>query len=187
MRIISGLFKGAKLINPNDINTRPLKDLVKESIFNSILHSKKFDIKFEKSVILDAFSGTGSFGIECMSRGCKDVTFVESYNPALSILNQNVSKFNLKKFCKIINVDFLNFKFSSDFKKKFNLVFLDPPYKLLEINKVLEVVISQEILDPRGILILHRHKKSDDLIKHNIDILDIRKYGLSKILFLRQR
>ena len=66
MRIISGLFKGKKILEPRDIRTRPLKDLTKESIFNIIKHSKKFKIDLKNSNILDLFSGVGSFGIECL-------------------------------------------------------------------------------------------------------------------------
>ena len=80
MRIISGKFKGKKIILPKDIQTRPLKDLTKESIFNIIKHSKKFSINLKESEILDLFSGTGSFGIECLSREAKFVTFVENYS-----------------------------------------------------------------------------------------------------------
>ena len=68
MRIISGRFKGKKLLLPKDKNTRPLKDLVKESIFNLLEHSKKMNINLKNSTILDLFSGSGSFGIECLSR-----------------------------------------------------------------------------------------------------------------------
>ena len=67
MRIISGSFKGKKILEPKDIKTRPLKDLTKESIFNILNHSNKFDIKLENSNILDLFSGVGSFGIESLS------------------------------------------------------------------------------------------------------------------------
>ena len=66
MRIISGSFKGKKILTPNDDKTRPLKDLTKESIFNIINHSNKFKINFSNSSILDLFSGVGSFGIECL-------------------------------------------------------------------------------------------------------------------------
>jgi 16S rRNA (guanine966-N2)-methyltransferase len=75
MRIIGGVFKGRKLFLPNDKNTRPLKDLVKESIFNLILHSNKINIDIEKSLVLDLFSGSGSFGLECLSREAKKVFF----------------------------------------------------------------------------------------------------------------
>ena len=78
MRVISGSLKGKKILEPKDIRTRPLKDLAKESIFNIIKHSSKFKIDLEKSNILDLFSGVGSFGIECLSRGKEKVTFVEN-------------------------------------------------------------------------------------------------------------
>ena len=88
MRIISGSFKGKKILQPKDIKTRPLKDLTKESIFNIINHSNKFKINLANSNILDLFSGVGSFGIECLSRGAKYVTFVENYYGVLPILKE---------------------------------------------------------------------------------------------------
>ena len=95
MRIISGNFRGKKIIEPKDKQTRPLKDLTKESIFNIMIHSNKFQINIEDSNILDLFSGVGSFGIECLSRNAKYVTFVEKYNGVLNILKKNL--LNLKK------------------------------------------------------------------------------------------
>ena len=79
MRIISGNFKGKKILLPKDKLTRPLKDLTKESIFNILKHSKLLNVELENSNILDLFSGVGSFGLECLSRGAKNVTFLESY------------------------------------------------------------------------------------------------------------
>ena len=66
MRIISGISKGKKILQPKDLSTRPLKDLTKESIFNILTHSNKFNIKLKDSNILDLFSGVGSFGLECL-------------------------------------------------------------------------------------------------------------------------
>ncbi len=94
MRVISGSFKGKKILEPKDKNTRPLKDLTKESIFNIINHSNNFSVKIENSYILDLFSGVGSFGIDCLSRGAKEVIFVENYNKVLPILKKNL--LNLK-------------------------------------------------------------------------------------------
>ena len=94
MRIIGGKFKGKKILEPRDKETRPLKDLAKESIFNIINHSNKFSINLEDSYVLDLFSGTGSFGLECLSRQAKHVTFVENYKKILPILKKNL--FNLK-------------------------------------------------------------------------------------------
>ena len=90
MRIISGKSKGKKIFDPIDINTRPLKDLTKESIFNIIIHSNKLNLELKNSNVLDLFSGVGSFGLECLSRGSKNVTFVENYNNVLPILKKNI-------------------------------------------------------------------------------------------------
>ena len=90
MRIISGNFKKKKILEPKDRNTRPLKDLTKESIFNIIEHTKKFNVKIEGKNILDLFSGVGSFGLECLSRGASSITFAENYPEALKILKKNI-------------------------------------------------------------------------------------------------
>ena len=92
MRIISGKLKGRKLIQAKDIKTRPLKDLTKESIFNLIKHSKKFDLELKNSVVLDIFSGTGSFGLECISRGSKKVFFIENYKNTIQLLKKKYRK-----------------------------------------------------------------------------------------------
>ena len=91
MRIISGNFKGKKILEPKNSKTRPLKDLTKESIFNIIKHSNKFKIDLGNSNILDLFSGVGSFGIECLSRGVNKVVFIENYEEALKILKKKLN------------------------------------------------------------------------------------------------
>ena len=90
MRIISGNYKGKKILLPKDKLTRPLKDLTKESIFNIIKHSKLLDINIENSKILDLFSGVGSFGLECLSRRAANVTFLENYTEVLILLKKNI-------------------------------------------------------------------------------------------------
>jgi 16S rRNA (guanine966-N2)-methyltransferase len=85
MRIIGGQFKGKKLLQPNDKETRPLKDLTKESIFNILHHSSKFNLEIENSHVLDLFSGVGSFGLECISRKAKSVTFIENYKEVFPV------------------------------------------------------------------------------------------------------
>ena len=79
MRIIGGRFKNKKILLPVDKNTRPLKDMVRESIFNIIEHSNLFENKIFNSLVLDLYSGSGSFGLECLSRGASKVVFCESY------------------------------------------------------------------------------------------------------------
>ena len=110
MRIISGSYKGKKLFQPTDSKTRPLKDLTKESIFNLLIHSKfkKFDL--EKSIVLDLFSGSGSFGLECLSRKVKHVAFVENYKPAIRTFYKNIQYLNNIKNYDLIEKDIFDIK-----------------------------------------------------------------------------
>ena len=183
MRIISGKFKGKKILQPNDLSTRPLKDLTKESIFNIIKHSNKFEINFENSEVLDLFSGTGSFGIECISRGAKFVTFVENYKGILPILKKNLAGLKSASNYKIIEKNILNKLDLKILNKQFDIIFLDPPYKEKELNNLLLDFINEKILNKNGIVILHRHKKHIDNLPVQFKILEEKKYGISKILF----
>lgn len=184
MRIISGKLKGKKLFLPKDKNTRPLKDLVKVSIFNLLDHSKKINKKLENSSILDLFSGSGSFGLECLSRGSKIVYFFENYIEAIRILEKNLSLFKNEKNFKLFKNDCFEF-FNSNHKlnKKFDIVFLDPPYKETRINELIEKIIENKILNTDGVIIIHRHKKDKIEITNKIQIFDVRNYGLSKVYF----
>ena len=183
MRVISGDLKGKKISLPNDKKTRPLRDLVKESIFNLIEHSNKFSLKLNNANILDLFSGTGSFGIECISRNAQKVTFVENYDLALKILKKNIKSFGIQDKSEIIEKNCFDFFESKKiFKEKFNLIFMDPPYKENKINLIIEQIKEREILDKNAILIIHRHKKDNINISQKLNILDERNYGSSKII-----
>jgi 16S rRNA (guanine966-N2)-methyltransferase len=184
MRIISGNFKGKKLFLPNDKLTRPLKDVVKESIFNLILHSKKINLIIENSLILDLFSGSGSFGIECISRGAKKVIFFENYPEAIKILEKNLNLLKNIDGYEIYKKNFFNF-FSSniDLNLKFDVIFIDPPYKEKKINEIIEIILEKKILTQNGILIIHRHKKDNIKLTNKLRIIEDRTYGISKILF----
>ena len=183
MRIISGIFKGKKILEPKDIKTRPLKDLTKESIFNILKHSNKFDIKLENSNILDLFSGVGSFGIECLSRGTESVVFIENYQNVLSILKKNLQNLKLFEKYKILEKDIYNFKTLSELNKKFEIIFLDPPYKDNKIKKLLINFKEAKVLHDNGIIILHRNKKDNLEFPEWVNILEEKKYGISKIFF----
>ena len=184
MRIISGNFKGKKILFPSGIQTRPLKDMVKESIFNLIMHSKKININIENSTILDLFSGSGSFGLECLSRGAKKVIFFENYYEAIKILTKNIQSFKDINNYEIIQKDcFEFFKANQNFNTKFDIIFIDPPYKEIKINEIIEKIIENNFIKNNGIIILHRHKKDIIEITKKFKILEKRIYGISKILF----
>ena len=183
MRIISGTFKGKKILEPKDKETRPLKDLTKESIFNIINHSNKFSIDLEKSYVLDLFSGTGSFGLECLSRKAKHVSFVENYNGILPILKKNLSSLKKINNYSIIEKNIFNDKDFLETKEKFDIIFIDPPYKEKEINNILNNLYKFKTLRLNGIIIIHRHKKEKDNFPEKFKIIEEKKYGISKIIF----
>ena len=183
MRIISGDFKGKKILEPTDRVTRPLKDLTKESIFNIITHSNKFSIDLEESSILDLFSGTGSFGLECLSRKAKHVTFVENYQEIITILKKNLLNLNLMNNYKIIQKDILNNLEITRLKQKFDIIFLDPPYKEKNLNKLLSSIINIKLIKNDGIIIIHRYKKKKDKFPDSFKIIEEKVYGISKIIF----
>ena len=183
MRIISGKYKGKKILPPKDLKTRPLKDLAKESIFNIIIHSNKFNVALENSNILDLFSGVGSFGLECLSRGAKKSTFVENYKEVLTVLKKNITSLNYEKESHIIERDILKNLDFKNFNEKFNIIFVDPPYKEKNLHSLLTNIIKSNMLSKEGVLILHRHKKEKDDFPENFNILEEKTYGISKIFF----
>ena len=183
MRIISGKSRGKKILEPKDTNTRPLKDLTKESIFNIILHSNKFNIKLENSNILDLFSGVGSFGLECLSRGSYFLTFVENYKQVLTVLKKNILNLNYQDKSLIIEKNiFTNFNFNL-LENKFDIIFMDPPYKEEKISILLNKINDANVLKSEGIIIIHRHKREKDEFPKEFNILEVKTYGMSKIIF----
>ena len=184
MRVISGSFKGKKIFEPKDNKTRPLKDLAKESIFNIIEHSNKFNTQLINSNILDLFSGVGSFGIECLSRGSKKVVFVENYSGVLPILKKNLLSLKIVKNYEILENDIYNGKVLSKLNNKFDIIFLDPPFKDKKLNEFLLKLKNFEILNKNGVIIIHRHKDNNDNFSEKFKVVEEKKYGKSKISFL---
>ena len=184
MRIISGYLKGRKIIQPKDRLTRPLKDLTKESIFNIIKHSNLINFDLKKSRILDLFSGVGSFGLECVSRGAKNVTFCENYPESIKVLKKNILNFECQNKTKIIIENIFNIKNLTQFyNKKFEIIFLDPPYKEKKLNNLLDDILFLKLLKKDGIIIIHRHKKEEEKYPKKFNVLKIKTYGISKIIF----
>ena len=185
MRIISGGLKGKKLLVPLDKSTRPLKDMVRESIFNILDHSTKLSTKINNAKILDLFSGTGSFGIECLSRGAAEVFFFENYHNSLKILKKNISNLDLNKKSMVYINSAYNLKDSNIENRIFDIIFLDPPFKDREIETLIDQIKKMKITNSNSLLIIHRNKKSDDKIDQYLNIIEEKKYGLSKIYFCR--
>ena len=179
MRIISGDLKGSKLYLPKNKDTRPLKDLVKESIFNLLIHSKEISLELKESIILDLFSGSGSFGLECISRGADHVTFFENYSAALSVLNKNINKLNCSSKIMICEKDIFSIELKN--LKKFDLIFIDPPFKNEKISELILKIKNSNILNKNGLIVLHRQVNNKDKFSDNFHIYKEKIYGKSKI------
>ena len=185
MRVIGGSLKGKKLSIPLDKSTRPLRDMVRESIFNILDHSSKIPKDINNSKVLDLFSGTGSFGIECLSRGAKEVIFFENYSNSIKVLKNNIFNLKLESKTKVFESNAYNLKDSNLNNKIFDVIFLDPPFKDKEINFLIDQIKILKIADINTLIIIHRNKKSIDNISKFLNVLDEKKYGLSKILFCK--
>jgi len=190
MRIIAGKFKRINLYGPINKKIRPLKDMVRESIFNFLTHSNKISLQLEKSIVLDLYSGIGSFGLECLSRQAEKIVFIERENEAIKILNKNIDKLKVKKKTEIISGDVFNIIKKIDknlygypLDNKFDLIFCDPPFKDTSSDDLVELIIKKNLLNKNGIIVLHRHKNSKERSIGNFKIIDKRVYGLSKIIF----
>ena len=183
MRIIGGNLRGKKILNPTDKSTRPLKDMVRESVFNIIEHSENEYVELNNAKVLDLFSGTGSFGIECLSRGAEKVVFFENYTNSIIILKKNLDLLNLNKYSKIIEKDAYNISQSKHNLLKFDLIFLDPPFKDNKLNQLIEKIKKMKITSKNTLIIIHRNKKISENISKDLIISKEKSYGLSKIIF----
>ena len=184
MRIISGKFKGSSLHMPLDKNTRPLKDLVRESIFNLLTHSNKIQLQVEKANVLDLYSGTGSFGLECLSRKAKYVYFSENEKSVFKILKKNIEKLKIENKTKVFYSDIFNLiNTQSHLMPKFDLIFCDPPFKNTDIEELFKLIFNKNLLRKNGIIVLHRNKTTKENFPNFFNILDVRIYGISKIFF----
>ena len=182
MRVISGIIKGKKFNFVKSSITRPLKDSVRENIFNILAHSNKFNLQIKDSKVLDLFSGVGSFGIECISREAEQVSFVEKNVGTYRILLDNLNKLNIIDRARTYNLDIYDF---IKIKRitKYNIFFLDPPFSDNQFLKILKIIKEKNIFNKDHIIIIHREKKSINNFQDIIKIILTKEYGRSKIFF----
>jgi 16S rRNA (guanine(966)-N(2))-methyltransferase RsmD len=172
MRVISGFLRGRNIKGDNIVGTRPTMDSVKESLFAMIQSSIK------DSVCLDLFAGSGSLGIEAVSNGAKLVFFVDNNYIAINTIKNNIKTFNIESFSKVLLNDY--FKSLLYFKNnniKFNLIFLDPPYKEHLIDNILKFIDESNLLYEGGQVIC---EFDNELLKdkyNTLEVIKTRKYG----------
>lgn len=154
IRVISGEFKGRRLKLVGSPATRPMQDKLKGALFNILA-----DL-VEGRVCLDGFSGTGSVGLEALSRGADRCVFVEEMPKALSVLRANIAHCGADERALVEPQEFNRavIRLAKD-GARFDLVFLDPPYRLLEERNPLKVLRKRGVVKPGGIVVLRRHAK----------------------------
>ena len=166
MRVISGSAKGRKLVVPSGDHVRPTKDRVKEAIFNS-LHSYGL---VENRSFLDLFSGTGSLGIEALSRGAKSAVFIDHHAEAIDCIILNVEKLNYGSTSKILKTDALSFLERDDY---FDVALLDPPYKYEHWGTLLQRVNAHSIVI---------ESSEQVTLESDWEIIKSQKYGQTNLL-----
>jgi 16S rRNA (guanine966-N2)-methyltransferase len=156
MRIIAGEFRGRKLSSPPGKDTRPMLDRVREALFSTLGNV------IEDARVLDLFSGTGSLGLEALSRGASTVRFFERDRRALAALRENVENLGLDDACEVLATDALE---SAAWPEQVDVALLDPPYPMLRDlrgrKRLLEGVgaLFDTHLTPGGVLVLHTHPR----------------------------
>lgn len=183
MRIISGKFKKSKIISPSKLNIRPTSNRAKEMIFStleSILINENNSI--DDSIVLDGFCGTGSLGIETISRGAKLVTFIDNSAKSLNITRENCEKLNILQQCYFYKHDLTK---RIEMKKKFDIFFLDAPYIKKISNLVISNLVFCNLLNRGSIGIVETFKTEEIARNNNVDLIKIKINGSSKFSFIR--
>ncbi len=179
LRVISGTAKGHKLKTIKGITTRPTADRVKESLFNIISGL------IPKARVLDVYAGTGSIGIEALSRGAEFAVFVDKSNECSRIIRENLVSTKLIDKASVITGDiFITLNKISKNNKKFDIIFLDPPYKKNLVVETLKCIEKNAIIKPEGIIIAEHD--FDDEIPEEIGGFKryrCQKYGMTAISF----
>ena len=182
MRIISGNLRGKNIFFLKSLTTRPLKDSVKENIFNILTHSNLLNVNIKNANILDLYSGIGSFGLECISRGAKKIIFIEKEKKIAEILKKNLLNLDIKDKATIIVDEIKNF-LEKQQTQKFDIIFFDPPFAEKGYVQELKKNKKKNISKKNHIVIIHRESKSSENLKNILNPLIIKKYGRSKIIF----
>lgn len=179
MRIITGSAKGRKILAPEGLTTRPTSDRVKESVFNILYNVRNFD------AVLDLFAGSGNLGLEAISRGAKKCVFVEQDKQSYNVLIQNIKSLKFDAYSEYYRQDaFIALQLLSKRGIKFDLIFLDPPYSKGLVEKSIEEIIKNNLLDNDGIIV-SEHDEKEDIPNEVAGIKKYRqeKYGRTIVAF----
>tara|TARA_B100000989_G_scaffold289324_1_gene261000 strand:+ start:557 stop:1114 length:558 start_codon:yes stop_codon:yes gene_type:complete len=183
VRIISGKFKKSKIISPGKLDVRPTSNRAKEMIFSTLESILiKENTSFNDSNVLDGFCGTGSLGIETISRGAKFVTFIDNSSKSLRIVKENCKNLNILSQCNFYK---LNLAKKVKINKKFDIFFLDAPYKRFISNCVISNLVFCKLLQIGSIGIVETFKKEEISESNNVSLIKIKMNGNSKFSFIK--
>lgn len=180
MRIIAGVHRGRNLKTLPSLDTRPTKDMVKGAIFSII----QFEIAGAK--VLDLFAGSGSIGIEALSRSANSVIFNDSNRAAVKLIKENLESLKQPtQSFKILNLDYQTAleQLASD-KLSFDFIYIDPPYKLKVVDQIIEQLLSLKLLNNKGVIMAEVDRK-DEEVEHPNFKLKVHHYGNTKLLVYR--
>jgi len=176
LRVVSGIRRGRKLLSFEGEHIRPTTDRVKESMFNLIQG------ECEGAVVFDAFSGSGALGIEAISRGASFVVCTDSDSRSVNLTKRNYELCNFSDCFEIFCCSAVEYLKKSD--KRFNLIFLDPPYNKGLVTPVLKVLFERNMLLPGGIIVIERDGSEDIFELSGFEMKKERKYGRTIITIL---
>lgn len=176
MRIISGRFKGRKFIPPaKNWPTRPTTDFAKEGLFN-ILENR---LSFEDISMLDLFGGTGSHSYECISRGCRDVTYVDKFPGCVAFVQKTARELEIEPYMRIFKMDVFAFLKVND--RQYDYIFAGPPYPLPNLASIPDVIFTSAVLKPGGLFILEHNPQHS--FKNHSNYKEERNYGTTIFSF----
>ncbi|NEG96217.1 16S rRNA (guanine(966)-N(2))-methyltransferase RsmD [Bifidobacterium sp. SMB2] len=193
MRIIAGRFKGFEITTPKS-GTRPTTDRTKEAIFS---HLTAIDI-LPDARVLDLFAGTGALGIEALSRGAKSLVAVEAAGPAASMLGKSFARLKKSKAwepdmgARVVRTKaekYVGMQGEGVRGESFDLIFIDPPYAFEtdDCNMLMQTLVSDDIVDPRGVIMLERSARSDEpTAPEGWEITQSRKYGETAVFYFER-
>ena len=186
MRIITGKARGVRLTTLSGENTRPTSERAKEAVFSML----QFDIQGKE--VLDLFSGSGQMGLEALSRGASRAVLCDRSREAVEVIRANATKTRLLPLCEILCMDYQLVLRSFRRKRRFDLVFLDPPYALGVIPEVLRTLTDGDMLSPNAVIVCETAEEkdvfaSDEALCTGFEVMRSVRYGAAFVTLLRLR
>jgi len=178
LRVISGSARGSKLLCPDGLSVRPTHDRVKEAVFSMLGH------EIVRANALDLFAGTGSLGIESLSRGASSCVFVDISPISLSVVKENLHKTHLTDKATLLKSDYISFLTHTD--SCFDIIFLDPPYREGYLQTAISLIAKRHLLKSGGLLYCETDTELDFPIPENFSVVRNKKYGRARVLLLRE-